>query len=46
MAHSCGSKKSQKDDSDSDSEDEVRDEFSFLRHENELVKSLDNHELI
>jgi hypothetical protein len=31
MAHNSGSKKSQKDDSDSDSEDEVRDELSFLR---------------
>jgi hypothetical protein len=31
MAHSSDSKKSQKDDSNSDFEDEVRDELSFLR---------------
>jgi hypothetical protein len=31
MAHSSDSKKGQKDDSNSDFEDEVRDELSFLR---------------
>jgi hypothetical protein len=31
MAHSSGNKKRQKGDLDSDSEDEVRDELSFLR---------------
>jgi hypothetical protein len=35
MAHSPGSRRSQKDDSDSDSEDEVRDELSPLRQEND-----------
>jgi hypothetical protein len=45
MAHSSGSKKSQKDDLGSDSEVEVHDELSFLRQENEkLGKLLDNHD--
>jgi DNA repair exonuclease SbcCD ATPase subunit len=45
MAHSPGSRRSQKDDSDSDSEDEVRDELSPLRQENdELVALLDNYD--
>jgi hypothetical protein len=34
MAHNFDSKKSQKDDLDSDSEDEARDELSFLLQEN------------
>jgi DNA repair exonuclease SbcCD ATPase subunit len=45
MAHSSGSKRSQKNasDSDSDSEDEVCDELSSVRKENEeLVDLLDN----
>jgi polyribonucleotide nucleotidyltransferase len=43
MAHNSDSKKSQKSDSNSDSEDEVRDELSFLHQENEeLGKLLDN----
>jgi hypothetical protein len=43
MARSSSSKISQKDASDSDSEDEVRDELSSLRKDNEvLVKFLDN----
>jgi DNA repair exonuclease SbcCD ATPase subunit len=45
MAHSPGSRRRQKDDSDSDSEDEVRDELSPLRQENdELVALLDNYD--
>jgi hypothetical protein len=45
MAHSSSSKRSQKDASDLDSEDEVRDELSSLRKENEeLVDLLDNHD--
>jgi hypothetical protein len=45
MAHNSGNKKCQKDDSDSNSEDEVCDELSFLRQENEeLGKLLDNHD--
>jgi hypothetical protein len=45
MAHSSNNKKSQKDDSYSDFEDEVRDELSFLRQENEeLGKLLDNRD--
>jgi hypothetical protein len=47
MACNSDSKKSEKDDSDSDSRDEVRDELSFLRQENEeLVALLDNHDHI
>jgi ElaB/YqjD/DUF883 family membrane-anchored ribosome-binding protein len=43
MAHSSSSKRSQKDASDSDSKDEVCDELSSLRKENEeLVDLLDN----
>jgi DNA repair exonuclease SbcCD ATPase subunit len=43
MAPSFGSKKSHQSDSDSDSEDEVRDELPFLRQENErLGLLLDN----
>jgi DNA repair exonuclease SbcCD ATPase subunit len=43
MAHSSNSKKSQRDDSYSDSENEVCDELSSLRKENEeLVDLLDN----
>jgi regulator of replication initiation timing len=43
MARSSGSKKSHQSDSDSDSEDEVCDELSFLREENEhLGQLLDN----
>jgi chromosome segregation ATPase len=43
MPRSSGSKKSHKSDSNSNSEDEVRDELSFLREENEeLGKLLDN----
>jgi ElaB/YqjD/DUF883 family membrane-anchored ribosome-binding protein len=43
MASSSSSKKSQKDASDSDSEDEVCDELSSLRKDNgELVDLLDN----
>jgi hypothetical protein len=43
MAHSSGSKKSHQSDSNSDYEDEVRDELPFLREENErLGKLLDN----
>jgi hypothetical protein len=43
MARSSGSKKSYQSDSDSDSEDEVRDELPFLREENEhLGKLLDS----
>jgi hypothetical protein len=45
MALSSGSKKSTLSDSDSDSDDEVRDEFPFLRQENErLGLLLDNHD--
>jgi hypothetical protein len=45
MARSSGSKKSHQSDSDSDSEDEVRDELPFLLEENErLGKLLDNHD--
>jgi hypothetical protein len=47
MAHSSGSKRSQKNasDSDSDSEDEVCDDLFSLRKENdELVDLLDNHD--
>jgi uncharacterized coiled-coil DUF342 family protein len=43
MAHSSGSKRSQKD-SDSYFEDEVCDELSSLRKENELVDLLDNND--
>jgi hypothetical protein len=44
MAHSSGSKKSNKDDSDSDSEDEVNNSPSFLVAENaRLNELLDNH---
>jgi hypothetical protein len=43
MAHSSGSKKSYQSNSDSDSEDEVRDELPFLHEENErLGKLLDS----
>jgi hypothetical protein len=45
MAHSSSSKRSQKDASDSDSKDEVCDELSSLRKENEeLVDLLDNRD--
>jgi hypothetical protein len=45
MALSSGSKKSNQSNSDSDSDDEVRDELPFLRQENEwLGLLLDNHE--
>jgi hypothetical protein len=45
MALSSGSKKSTRNDSDSDSDDEVRDELPFLRQENErLGLLLDNHD--
>jgi hypothetical protein len=40
MAHSSGIKKSQKDDSDSNSKDEVCDELSFLCQENEELGKL------
>jgi hypothetical protein len=40
MALSSGSKKSTQRDSDSDSDDEVRDELPFLRQENEWLGSL------
>jgi DNA repair exonuclease SbcCD ATPase subunit len=47
MAHSFSSKRSQKDASDSDSEDEVCDELSSLRKENEeLVDLLDHRDHI
>jgi hypothetical protein len=43
MAHSSGSKRNQKNASDSDSEDKVCDELSSLRKENEeLIDLLDN----
>jgi chromosome condensin MukBEF ATPase and DNA-binding subunit MukB len=45
MALSFGSKKSTQRDSDSDSDDEVRDELPFLHQENERLGSLlDNHD--
>jgi phage shock protein A len=45
MARSSGNKKSHQSDSDSDSEDEVRDELPFLHEENkQLGKLLDNHD--
>jgi hypothetical protein len=45
MVLSSGSKKSHQSDSDSDSEDEVRDELPFLRQGNErLGLLLDNHD--
>jgi hypothetical protein len=45
MALSSGSKKSHQSDSDSDSQDEVRDELPFLRQENErLGLLLDNRD--
>jgi DNA repair exonuclease SbcCD ATPase subunit len=45
MARSSGSKKSHQSDSDSDFEDEVRDELPFLREENEcLGQLLDNYD--
>jgi hypothetical protein len=40
MAHNSSSKRSQKNASDSDSEDEVCDEVSFLRKENEELVDL------
>jgi hypothetical protein len=40
MALSSGSKKSTQSDSDSESDDEVRDELPFLRHENKRLGSL------
>jgi hypothetical protein len=47
MAHNSGGKKSHKSDLDSDSEDEVRDELSFLHQENEeLGKLLDNSDIM
>jgi hypothetical protein len=45
MALSSGSKKSTQSDSDSNSDDEVRDELPFLRQENEqLGLLLDNRD--
>jgi hypothetical protein len=45
MALSSGSKKSTQSDSDSESNDEVRDELPFLRHEIErLGPLLDNRD--
>jgi hypothetical protein len=45
MARSSGSKKCHQSDSDSNFEDEVRDELPFLHEENErLGKLLDNHD--
>jgi hypothetical protein len=45
MAHSSESKKSQRDDSDSDSEDEVNNDLAFLIEENaRLNKVLDNRD--
>jgi hypothetical protein len=45
MARSSSSKKSHQSDSNSDSENEVRDELPFLHEENEhLGKLLDNHD--
>jgi hypothetical protein len=45
MALSSGSKKSTQSNSDSESDDEVRDELPFLRQENEQLGSLlDNHD--
>jgi phage shock protein A len=45
MARSSGNKKSHQSDSDSDSEDEVRDELPFLHEDNkQLGKLLDNHD--
>jgi hypothetical protein len=45
MALSSGSKKSNQSDSNSDSDDEVRDELPFLRQENEwLYLLLDNRD--
>jgi hypothetical protein len=45
MARSSGNKKSHQSDSDSDSEDEVRDKLPFLREESErLGKLLDNRD--
>jgi chromosome segregation ATPase len=45
MARSSSSKKSHQSDSNSDSENEVRDELPFLHEENEhLGKFLDNHD--
>jgi hypothetical protein len=45
MTHGSSSKRSQKDDSDSDSEDEVCNELSSLHQVNEeLVALLDNHD--
>jgi hypothetical protein len=45
MALSSGSKKSNQSDSDSNSDDEVRDELPFLRRENErFALLLDNHD--
>jgi hypothetical protein len=47
MALSSGSKKSIQSDSDSDSNDEVRDELPFLRQENERFGTLlDNHDML
>jgi hypothetical protein len=47
MALSSSSKKSTQSDLDSDSDDEVRDELSFLRQENEqLGLLLDNHDIM
>jgi hypothetical protein len=45
MAHNFRSKKSKKDDLDSNSRDEVHDEVSFLHHDNEeLASFLDNRD--
>jgi hypothetical protein len=45
MALSSGSKKTTQSDSDSESDDEVRDELPFLRMENErIVSLLDNRD--
>jgi hypothetical protein len=43
MEHSSGSKKSHQSDSNSDSEDEVRDELPFLHEKNERLGKLLNN---
>jgi hypothetical protein len=45
MTHNSGSKKSNKDDSDSDSEDEINNDPAFLVDDNaRLNELLDNHD--
>ena len=47
MARSSGSKRSEKDDSDSDSEDEVTDDLDSLRKENSKLNDLlDNRDVV